>query len=641
MPRPLPLRVLARGALRGLARDGAPRWRSTAAMFTSMTALAATSLGPGHALAEPLTSPCALTRTAAHHSEGADTWNTAYVRPTRPLDAVMVFLSFPDSTPRTTPAELTGDYFPATSRFFEQASYGKFTVRPHPQRAWIQMPHASTSYAIQRDWDAGDRAAYLRDALAVADPRVDFSRYDVVYFIADPDAPGVDSDATKVVNLDTPLHADGKDIRRVVTVFEKHPPDRLVLAHETGHVFDLPDLYHRPTDGKGDWDTYVGDWDLMGSQFGLAPDLFGWHKWRLGWLEPRQVACVLGSGTTRLTLEPLETGPSRAAVGSAGASVGAAAGTGVLAAPPTGMTAAGAAAPEGQDGPGGMAAMGGVTGTAGTSGTSPAAGEAGTSRATGEAGSSRAAGEAGASRVTGEAEVTGEAGSTGTAGGGRVSGATGEAGEAGTTGAAGATEESGTITAAAATGTAKAAGASRAAGEAGVSGITEADGAMRAAGTAGAKAAWQGPRVPSGGSRTSTRAPGAPGVSPSAVGVAAPPGSQTFGAGSGTKLAVVPTGPDSAIALEARGPAGNDSSTCERGVLVYEVRSRTESGSGPIQVLDAHPGSESCWEDSVYPPLADAPVRLGESFEVPGADVRVQVEDRSASGAWTVRITTG
>lgn len=92
-----------------------------------------------------------------------------------------------------------------------------------------------------------------------------------MYFVADPDAPGVDSDATKVVNLDVPLHADGTDIRRVVTVFEKHPPDRLVLAHETGHVFDLPDLYHRPMDGKGDWDTYVGDWDLMGSQFGLAP----------------------------------------------------------------------------------------------------------------------------------------------------------------------------------------------------------------------------------------------------------------------------------------------------------------------------------------------------------------------------------
>ncbi|MFD5720480.1 M6 family metalloprotease domain-containing protein [Streptomyces sp. NPDC127036] len=479
VPRPLPLGVLTRGTLRGLARDGLPRWRRNAAAFTSMTALAATSLVPGPALAEPLADPCALTRTEAHHSEGADTWNSSYVRPTRPLDAVMVFLSFPDSTPTTTPAELTGDYFPATSRFFERASYGRFTVRPHPQRAWIQMPHPSTSYAIQRDWNATDRAAYLRDALAVSDPQVDFSRYDVVYFVADPDAPGVDSDATKVVNLDAPLRADGKDIRRVVTVFEKHPPDRLVLAHETGHVFDLPDLYHRPEDGKGDWDTYVGDWDLMGSQFGLAPDLFGWHKWRLGWLDPNQVACVRGSGTTRLTLEPLGAGPPAGSAGSAGS-----AGPAVR---PVGGT--------------------GSVGAAGASGGAP--------------------------------------------------------------------------------------------------------------GSAGGAA------------------------EPGALGVAALPGTRTFGVGRGTKLAVVPTGPGSALAFEARGSVGNDGSTCTQGVLVYRVSSDTESGGGPVQVLDAHPHTEACWEDSVYPPLADAPVSVGESFTVPGENVRVAVEDRTASGSWTVRITTG
>ncbi|MEW2161955.1 M6 family metalloprotease domain-containing protein [Streptomyces sp. NPDC007084] len=505
VPRPLPLGVLTRGTLRGLTRDGVPRWRSTAAAFTSMTALAATSLVPGPALAEPLVDPCALTRTEAHHSEGVDTWNSAYVRPTRPLDAVMVFLSFPDSAPRTTPAELTGDYFPATSRFFERASYGKFTVRPHPQRDWIQMPHASTSYAIQRDWNAADRAAYLRDALAVADPRVDFSRYDVVYFVADPDAPGVDSDATKVVNLDTPLRADGTDIRRVVTVFEKHPPDRLVLAHETGHVFDLPDLYHRPEDGKGDWDTYVGDWDLMGSQFGLAPDLFGWHKWRLGWLEPNQVACVRGSGTTRLTLEPLGTGP------------------------------AGAAGPDGA--------------------------------ATGSAGSGRAGRPGGSPEPTEPTESTEPTG---------AAGAVGTVGTPGPVGAAGTVDDKAPVDA-----------------------------------------------------------------EPGALGVAALPGSRTFGVGRGTKLAVVPTGPGSALAFEARGSVGNDGSTCTQGVLVYRVRSGTESGGGPIQVLDAHPHTEGCWEDSVYPPLADAPVSLGESFTVPGERVRVDVEDRAASGALTVKITTG
>ncbi|MEU0410565.1 M6 family metalloprotease domain-containing protein [Streptomyces griseorubiginosus] len=417
MPRPFP-RTLPR-----------PRLRSTAAVFTTMAALAATSLVTGPSVAEPFSSaPCTLERTEAHHSEGVDTWNTAYPRPARALDAVMVFLSFPDARPLTTPAELTADHFPATTDFFSRASYGHFTLRPHPLRNWIRMPRPSTAYAIQRDWSAKDRAAYLHDALAAADAQVDFSRYDVVYFVADPDAPGVDSDATKVVNLDVPLRADGTDIRRVVTVFEKHPPDQLVLAHETGHVFDLPDLYHRPADGKGDWDTYVGDWDLMGSQFGLAPDLFAWHKWKLGWLERRQVVCVRGPKPRRLTLEPLEAGPGNAGI---------------------------------------------------------------------------------------------------------------------------------------------------------------------------------------------------------------------FGLGRGTKLAVVRTGADSVLAFEARGAVGNDAAVCSQGVLVYRVHSGAASGSGPVEVIDAHPRTEACWENSVYPPLADAPVDTGESFTIPDTKVRVRVMDRTVSGAWNVEITAG
>ncbi|MDX3310781.1 M6 family metalloprotease domain-containing protein [Streptomyces sp. ME08-AFT2] len=471
---PRPVRLLPR-----------PRLRGTASVFTTLTALAATSLIGNPSVAEPFSAePCALARTAAHHSEGLDTWNAAYPRPARSLDAVMVFLSFPDWTPLPSPAELAADHFPATSRFFEQASYGRFTLRSHPLKQWIRMPKPSTAYAIRRDWSPEGRAAYLHDALAAADPHVDFSRYAVVYFVADPDAPGVDSDATKVVNLDDPLHADGTDIRRVVTVFEKHPPDRLVLAHETGHVFDLPDLYHRPVDGKGDWDTYVGDWDLMGSQFGLAPDLFAWHKWKLGWLDPRQVLCLRKPGPTRLTLEPLAAAPGTPTAQA-------------LARPPAAGSGEQAAQALGQPAP--------------TPAQPPA------------------------------------------------------------------------------------------------------------------------PEVPA--PVQPAPAPVQPASAPPAPARSAPV------PGGGARLAVVRTGPDSALAFEARGPVGNDRAACRAGILVYRVSSAARSGRGPVEVLDAHPRTEACWENSVYPPLADAPVALGESFTVPGDGVRVDVESRSASGAWTLRIT--
>ncbi|MGW7345178.1 M6 family metalloprotease domain-containing protein [Streptomyces sp. NPDC054854] len=398
------------------------RARSAAAVLTSMAALAAMSLIAGPAAADSEAGPCALTRTAAHHSLGLDTWNRAYPKPERTLNAVMVFLSFPDHRVDLTPEQLTSDYFPATSDFFERASYGRFRLVPHPQKRWIRMPKASTEYGIRRDWAPEARAAYLRDAVAVADPEVDFGAYDVVYFVADPEAPGVDSDATKVVNFDRPLTADGAPLRRIVTVFERHPPDRNVLAHETGHVFDLPDLYHRPSDGKGDWDTYVGDWDVMGSQFGMAPDLFAWHKWKLGWLDRSQVDCVR-SGSSMHTLQPLAQAP--------------------------------------------------------------------------------------------------EPGSSG-----------------------------------------------------------------------------------------------------------------------GTRLAVIRTGPGSAIAVEARGSVGNDGETCTEGVLVYRVRNEASSGGGPIEVLDAHPRTEACWDRSVYPPLADAPLEVGEAFTVPGEGITIEVADRTRSGAYTVKITT-
>ena len=400
-----------------------PSPRAVAAGLISLLALAATSLVAGPAVAASgEAAPCALPRTDVHHSLGVDSWNGAYPRPDHTLDAVMVFLSFPDARPATTPAELAADHFPATTQFFQRASYGKFTLRPHPQREWIRMPKPSVWYGIQRDWDNDRRSAYLRDAIDAADPTVDFSKYDIVYLVADPDAPGVDSDATKVVNFDRPLHADGKDIRRVVTVFEQHPPDHNVLAHETGHVFDLADLYHRPSDGQGDWDTYVGDWDVMGSQFGLAPDLFGWQKWKLGWLDRGQVVCI--QRTQDITLESMAATPAR-------------------------------------------------------------------------------------------------------------------------------------------------------------------------------------------------------------------------GASLGTRLAVIRTGVGGVVAMEARSATGNDRSTCSEGVLIYRVRNGTSSGGGPIQVIDTHPHTDACWDLSVYPPLADAPLRIGETYTIPGEHTRVEVADRTPSGAWTVRITTG
>ncbi|OEV02828.1 M6 family metalloprotease domain-containing protein [Streptomyces oceani] len=395
----------------------------TASVLSCLTAVIGTSLAAGPAVA--LTQgPCVLPRTDAHHSEGTDSWNTSYPRPLGTRDALMVFLSFPDHRPQVTTEALVADHFPITSDFFERASYSRFDLRVHPMERWVQMPADSVAYGIERDWEPELRGDFLSDAMAAANRRANFGAYDVVYLVADPDAPGVDSDATKVVNFDEPMTVDGTSVPRIVTVFEQHPPDQHVLAHETGHVFDLPDLYHRPEGDSGDWDTYVGDWDLMGSQFGLAPDLFGWHKWKLGWLGPRNIDCVPSDpGESGHILRPL-----------------------------------------------------------------------------------------------------------------------------------------------------------------------------------GAPAAARGP--------------------------------------TGTRLVVVRTGPFEAVAIEARTRVGNDAGLCRGGVLLYRVRADAASADGPVEVIDGHPDSGACQSSSVYPPLADAALRAGQSHTVgERGGVRVEVVSAVDDGGWRVRVT--
>ncbi len=277
----------------------------TATVLTVLLAVLGTTMtaGPvGDALAD---APCGLPRAAVHHSEGLDSWNDEYPRPMGEVEALMVFLSFPDARPGISPATIAGDYFPATADFFHDASYGRLDLDVRVVEEWVEMPDDSIAYGIRRDWEPELRSRYLGDALEVLEPRVDLGGHDIVYLVADPDAPGVDSDATKVVNFDQPIEVGDTEIHRMVTLFERRPPDRNVLAHETGHVFDLPDLYHRPEDDFGDWDTHVGDWDLMGSQFGLAPEPLGWHKWKLGWLDVERIACVTAEGVSLHTLQPL------------------------------------------------------------------------------------------------------------------------------------------------------------------------------------------------------------------------------------------------------------------------------------------------------------------------------------------------
>ncbi|AEW95742.1 MULTISPECIES: M6 family metalloprotease domain-containing protein [Streptomycetaceae] len=271
---------------------------------------AAVTAAPGAAApgADPV-GPCALPRTDAWLSEGVTPWDDAHVRPLGTVRAAMVFVRFPDHVPRRAPRQVESAYLPSVPKFYLDASYGKARLAIDPVERWITLPRTAAGYGIHRGTPYDRTVAYLRDTVRAAHRAgVGFPGDRLLYVVADPDAPGVDHDATAAVTLaarDT-LAVDGTRIRNVALIWEAATPDRNVVAHETGHLFGLPDLYVQPQGAGGDWDSMVGDWDLMGDQRAAAPEFLAWNKWKFGWFDPGQVECVAAPGVSRHTLTPTE-----------------------------------------------------------------------------------------------------------------------------------------------------------------------------------------------------------------------------------------------------------------------------------------------------------------------------------------------
>ena len=186
------------------------RMRSAAAALTSLMALAATSLVAGPAVAKASVAPCALPRTQRTPLPGRRHLELRLPPPHRTARRGHGLPVVPGQRARPRPVRARRRPLPGDQRLLLARLVRQVQAAPRIRNApgWrCPGPRPRTGYS--RDWPSGRRSAYLRDAVAAADATVDFSRYDIVYFVADPDAPGVDSDATKVVNFDRPLRADG------------------------------------------------------------------------------------------------------------------------------------------------------------------------------------------------------------------------------------------------------------------------------------------------------------------------------------------------------------------------------------------------------------------------------------------------
>ncbi|MFB6813150.1 M6 family metalloprotease domain-containing protein [Streptomyces sp. NPDC056347] len=293
---------------------------STTALVIAAFATASSTLpGFGRVSAGPVsttgtkgTAPCRIPATmGVQMSEGMPT-PVGYARSTGRIHALNLMIDFPDAPGSGSAMDRYAEFFPQTTQWFRTASYGRLSYLPDaPLKSWLRMPHPFSAYGIDRGapYEPGYRKL-VQDLVAVADPKIDFAKYDLVNVLVTPNAGPSALDTVLSVtfsgNNDAP-RADGVPLANTSFIYSRQNDGSgsferdgyRVLPHENGHVFGLPDLY-TPTGGGA-----VGHWDIMSEDWGANNDLLGWHKWKLGWLDNKQISCAARSGTSDHLLGPL------------------------------------------------------------------------------------------------------------------------------------------------------------------------------------------------------------------------------------------------------------------------------------------------------------------------------------------------
>ncbi|MEV8099252.1 M6 family metalloprotease domain-containing protein [Kitasatospora sp. NPDC085879] len=277
--------------------------RPLAALLAVIGALVLLVTPTDRASAATAASSCALSGTTGWTDEGHWTDYGRFQRPIGTKRVLTLFVDFPDAPADGPTSTYTSQLTPAADWMWN-ASYGRTWLAVSPLDRWLRMPQPSTAYGFQRGITFETHEAYVRDAVAAADPYTDFSQYDLVYVVPPKTATAISFTPTYVWDPSTSgVRADGTRIKWAVTFGQDMwywGPK--IADHETGHTFGLPDLYSF----TGDQHVYVGGWDLMGKIGGPAPQYVGWEGWKLGWIDDNQVTCLSGPGWTNVDLTGVE-----------------------------------------------------------------------------------------------------------------------------------------------------------------------------------------------------------------------------------------------------------------------------------------------------------------------------------------------
>jgi hypothetical protein len=213
----------------------------------------------------------------------------------------MLFADFADAPGVESPASYFTRVAAPVSDWVTEASYGRLKLDLTFVDRWVRLPHPTSGYDLQLYLDAPERLPLIHDAVAAADPTVDFSGYPIVFIVL-PESAGLGSSPSVGVTPGLGIRADGNDRFNVdILGNDTRWAGSSQLTAITLSLIGLPPLNVSDRYGSNP----VGPWDVMSLEPPGAGPL-AWHRWLLGWLDANQLACLSQKGSIVKTLTPLE-----------------------------------------------------------------------------------------------------------------------------------------------------------------------------------------------------------------------------------------------------------------------------------------------------------------------------------------------
>ena len=212
-----------------------------------------------------------------------------------------------DSIPTTSIGEIQ-DRMQNVATYFDECSYSQVSISSFVV-GWTRLDALMDSYADSQSIGGvehgGVKDQIFIEAISKVDAEVDFSQYDRLIVVhAGQSGQDADRNYTKIGTCHSQgwfATGDGRVFLEasIVSEFDEFG----TIAHELGHGFGAPDLYHYHSE-YGAW-TGIGRWGLMntgnhnGNPSGSMPShMCVYNKHLVGWIKDREILTIRNESLT-------------------------------------------------------------------------------------------------------------------------------------------------------------------------------------------------------------------------------------------------------------------------------------------------------------------------------------------------------